>query len=112
MPLWLTARAGGWLDAMAPHSVTLSCPYPADECVRRLTAVTTDRGPLSWYLDPRTAGRRDPRLFGKAGPPLALSGLVALLLRSERNERNRSAARLIEELNKILDSAAAGGPPR
>lgn len=51
---------------MPPYSVVFSCPYPPDECLKRLIAVTTDRGQFSWYLDSRTATRPDPRLHGFA----------------------------------------------
>jgi len=43
--------------------VALSSGHSADECLRRLAAVTTTRG-TTWYLDGRTAGIPDPRFRG------------------------------------------------
>jgi hypothetical protein len=57
-----------WLSRFRPRPVVLSAPYPADECLRRLTMVTTHRGAASWYLDPRTAGHPTPRLRGDVDP--------------------------------------------
>jgi hypothetical protein len=48
--------------------VILSSPYPVDECVRRLAAVTTMRSATSWYLDPRTVGLPEPRFRGEVSP--------------------------------------------
>jgi hypothetical protein len=192
----LPARARGWLHDLAPRPVVLSCPYPVDECVRLLSVATTDRGRVSWYLDPRTAVQPEPRFFGKAGPsgvclarhedfdrrystpawlsaqlepaadggtnlagtigrnpaegrrepllflilglagavaivvgsvalahgrfgglvaivvlPLALPGLAVLHLTAMRDSLSRSAASLVEELNKVLNSTAPGRPP-
>ncbi len=57
----------GRLAGFRPRSVVLSSPYPVSECRRRLAAVTTRRGSASWYLDPSTAGRAEPRFRGDAG---------------------------------------------
>jgi hypothetical protein len=57
-----------WPAGFRSRPVVLSCPHPDSECLRRLALVTTQRGTTSWYLDPRTAGRPDPRLRGDVGP--------------------------------------------
>jgi hypothetical protein len=56
-----------WLGIIRRRPVVLSSPRPPDECLQRLTAVTTSRGAMSWYLDPRTAVRPDPRFRGDVG---------------------------------------------
>ena len=58
----------GRLAGVQSRPVALSSPYPPGECLRRLTMVTTERGAASWYLDPRTVGRAEPRFRGDAGP--------------------------------------------
>jgi len=62
-------REPAWLGIVPRRAVVLSSPYPVDECLRRLAAVTTTRTAASWYLDPRTAGRPDPLLRGQVGGP-------------------------------------------
>jgi hypothetical protein len=60
-----TARVRDWLDiSFAPRPVVLSSPYPPAECRTRLAAVTTHRNRERYYLDPKTAGHRDPLLTG------------------------------------------------
>jgi len=48
------------------RQVMLWSPLPVSDCVQRLVAVTTSRGPATWYLDPRTVGRPEPRFRGQA----------------------------------------------
>jgi hypothetical protein len=64
------SAAGTWgrLTGAGFHLVVLSSVYPPGECLRRLGMVTTTRGMTSWYLDPRTAGRPEPRFRGDIGP--------------------------------------------
>jgi hypothetical protein len=45
----------------------MSSPHPQEECVRRLAAVTSQRGDVLWYLDPKTAQRPVPLLRGYTG---------------------------------------------
>lgn len=56
-----------WLERFRPRHVTLTSPYPVDDCLRRLATVTTRRRATSWYLDSRTVGRAEPRLLGDVG---------------------------------------------
>jgi hypothetical protein len=64
----LRALVRDWSARTRPRPVVLSSPYPVDECLRRLTQVTTTRMPTSWYLDSRTAVRPDPRFWGDVSP--------------------------------------------
>lgn len=57
-----------WLGILRRRPLVLSSPYPASECLQRLTEVTTSRGPTSWYLDPRTVRRPEPRFRGEISP--------------------------------------------
>lgn len=57
-----------WLGILRRHPLVLSSPHPASECLQRLTEVTTSRGPTTWYLDPRTVGRTEPRFRGEVSP--------------------------------------------
>ena len=54
----------GWYS---PIPVVMSSPHPQQECMRRLAAVTSMRGDVLWYLDPKTARRPDPLLHGYTG---------------------------------------------
>lgn len=56
-----------WLARFRARPVSLSAPYPVAECLRRLSAVSAQRGAASWYLSPRTVGRPEPRLRGDVG---------------------------------------------
>jgi len=62
------SRGRSWLASFRSRPVTLFSPHSGSECLRRLALVTTTRGETSWYLDPRTAGRPEPRLRGNVGP--------------------------------------------
>jgi hypothetical protein len=57
-----------WLARFRSRSVSLSSPYPVDECLQRLSRVSTQRGATSWYLSSRTVGRPEPRLRGDVRP--------------------------------------------
>jgi hypothetical protein len=59
--------ARGPFAGLRCRPVSLSSPHPAEECLRRLAAVTTARG-STWYLDARTAGKPDPRFRGTVTP--------------------------------------------
>jgi hypothetical protein len=48
-------RARNWLGSFGRRPLLLSSPYPVAECLQRLAAVTSSRGPTTWYLSSRTA---------------------------------------------------------
>ena len=54
--------------AKDPRPVTVSSPHPPQECLRRLTKVTSARGSDRWYLDPKTAVLPDPLFRGDVKP--------------------------------------------
>jgi hypothetical protein len=58
----------GWLAGFGSRPVVLSSPHTVSECLDRLAGVTAQRGQVSWYLDPKTAGCPGPRFRGEAGP--------------------------------------------
>ena len=60
-------RVRVWLGKFRRRRVMLWSPLPVSGCVQRLAEVTTLRGPTTWYIDPRTAGRPEPRFRGQAG---------------------------------------------
>ena len=66
--LSLRDRWSWFVSGFQPHPVMLSSPHTDSECLRRLALATTQRTAASWYLDPRTAGRPEPRLRGDVGP--------------------------------------------
>jgi hypothetical protein len=96
------SAAGRWgrVAGVRSQLVVLSSPYPPGECVRRLGTVTTKRGGTSWYLDPRTVGRPEPRLRGDAGPSRILVARFA-----DAAGRNSFAP----WLDARLEPAAGGG---
>lgn len=57
-----------WLARFRSRPVSLTSPYPVEECLQRLSAVSSQRGATSWYLSSRTVGRQDPRLLGYVEP--------------------------------------------
>lgn len=57
-----------WLARFRSRPVSLSSPYPVEECLRRLSTVAERRGAASWYLSSRTVGCPEPRLRGDVGP--------------------------------------------
>jgi hypothetical protein len=59
------SRTRIWLGSFGRRPLVLSSPYPVAECLQRLAAVTTSRGPTRWYLDSRTALRPDPLFKGE-----------------------------------------------
>lgn len=61
-------RWSWFVSRFRPRPVMLSSPHTDSECLRRLALATTQRTATSWYLDPRTAGRPEPRLRGDVGP--------------------------------------------
>jgi hypothetical protein len=73
---------------------------PAGEYLRRLGMVTTTRGMTSWYLDPRTAGRPEPRFRGDTGPARIFVARFAAAGRSS----------FAPWLDARLEPAAGGGP--
>jgi hypothetical protein len=89
-----------WLAGFRSRPVALSSPYPAEECIRRLAAVTTRRGATSWYLDPRTVGLPTPRLSGDVG----LSRIVVA-----RWEDANGRGSFTPWLNVQLEPPAGGG---
>ena len=54
-----------WLGIFRRRLVVVSSPHPVSECLQRLAEVTISRGPVAWYLDPRTVGRPEPRFRGQ-----------------------------------------------
>lgn len=68
MDAHLPANGKSWLARFGCRPVVFSSPHPGSECLQRLARVTTRRGFISWYTDPRNAGRPGPRLRGDAGP--------------------------------------------
>jgi hypothetical protein len=96
------SAAGRWgrVAGVRFQLVVLSSAYPPGECLRRLGAVTTRRGGTSWYLDPRTAGRPEPRLRGDIGPSRILVARFA-------DVAGRSS--FAPWLDARLEPAAAGG---
>ena len=56
-----------WLGISGRRPVVLLSPHPVSECLQRLEKVTTSRGSMTWYLDPKTVGRPDPRFRGQVG---------------------------------------------
>src|SRR5258708_16878323 len=59
------ASPDGQVRIFRRRLVVLSSPHPVSECLQRLAEVTTSRGPMTWYLDPRTVGRPEPRFRGQ-----------------------------------------------
>lgn len=57
-----------WLGILRRRPLVLSSPRPVSECLQRLSEVTTSRGPTTWYLNPRTVGRPEPRFRGQVYP--------------------------------------------
>jgi hypothetical protein len=94
------ARVRKWFAGFRSRPVMLSSPHPVSECLRRLAAVTTQRGSTSWYLDPRNASRPDPRLRGDVGP-----SRISVARFEDAAGRNSYAP----WLDARLESAAGGG---
>ncbi len=96
------SAAGTWGRLMGVRfwPVVLSSPYPPGECLRRLAMVTTTRGPASWHLDSRTAGRPEPRFRGDAGPSRIFVARFAYASRTTR---------VVPWLDARLEPAAGGG---
>lgn len=92
--------ARGMLAGIRSRPVVLSSPYPPGECLRRLTMVTTKRSAASWYIDPRTVGRAEPRFRGDIGPSRIFVARFA-----DVAGRNSFAP----WLDARLESAAGGG---
>jgi hypothetical protein len=61
----MLAAVRSWSLGTRPRPVVLSSPYPAEECLQRLSQATTERTPTAWYLDARTAALRRPRFWGE-----------------------------------------------
>lgn len=57
-----------WLARFGSRPLSLSSPWPVEECLRRLSTVSERRGAASWYLSSRTVGCPEPRLRGEVGP--------------------------------------------
>jgi hypothetical protein len=57
-----------WLAGFQCRPVVLTSPHPTSECLQRLAMVTTQRRSAFWYVDHRSARRREPRLWGYIGP--------------------------------------------
>jgi len=57
-----------WLARFRSRPVSLSSPYPVEECLRRLSTVSAQRGATPWYLSSRTVGCPEPRLRGDVEP--------------------------------------------
>ena len=58
-------RARSWLGSFDRRPLLLSSPYPVAECLQRLAAVTSSRGPATWYLSSPTALLTPPLFKGE-----------------------------------------------
>ncbi len=97
------SAAGTWgrLTGVGLQLVVLSAVYPPGECLRRLGMVNTTRGMTSWYLDPQTAGRPEPRFRGDIGPSRIFVARFADTARGNS---------FVPWLDARLEPAAGGGP--
>jgi hypothetical protein len=93
------AGAKGLFAGLYCRPVALSSPHPAEECLRRLAAVTSTRG-STWYLDARNAGKPDPRFRGS---------VTARWIRVARFSEAIGRNSFVPRLQGSLRPAAGGG---
>ena len=98
----LRASVRSWSARTSPRPVVLSSPYPVEECLRRLTQVTTKRTTTSWYLDTKTAVLPNPRFWGDISP----SGIT--IVRFD-GVRGRGGVSVSPRLDVRPEPAAGGG---
>jgi hypothetical protein len=96
----MLAAVRSWSVGTRPRPVVFSSPYPAEECLQRLSQATTERTPTSWYLDARTAALSRPRFWGEVS-----SSGISIVEFEGASRRASYAPRLCVR----LEPAAAGG---